>query len=151
MYYRHGHTPVACGWRLRPSTTIVTCKYCNTEIADKALICYRCGHATTEPRVTPPSAGSLFEGRRRSRGPIIAAVIAVIVLILVVWFLLGGETVPFSGAQLAGEPASIIAYRGDVCVFADDDVGVSVYAALERAQSACAFARGQVDVPWMML
>jgi uncharacterized membrane protein YvbJ len=31
------------------------CKYCGTEIAEKALICYRCGHATTEPRIKPPA------------------------------------------------------------------------------------------------
>src|SRR4051794_2353264 len=42
------------------------CKYCGTEIADKALICYRCGNATTEPRFKPPSEGSLFEKPRRS-------------------------------------------------------------------------------------
>lgn len=32
------------------------CKHCGTEIADRALICYRCGHATTEPRIAPPPA-----------------------------------------------------------------------------------------------
>src|SRR3970040_374148 len=54
----------------RPETgdcPVVTCKYCQTEIADKAIICYRCGRSTTEPRVAPPSQGSLFEARRRSR------------------------------------------------------------------------------------
>jgi hypothetical protein len=45
------------------------CKYCQTEIADKALICYRCGRSTTEPRIAPPPTGSLFERRRRSRWP----------------------------------------------------------------------------------
>lgn len=30
------------------------CRFCDTEIADKALICYRCGRATTDARVTPP-------------------------------------------------------------------------------------------------
>ena len=25
------------------------CRNCGTEIADKAIICYRCGHATTDP------------------------------------------------------------------------------------------------------
>jgi hypothetical protein len=34
------------------------CKHCGTEIADKAIICYRCGAGTTDPvrqaaRVTP--------------------------------------------------------------------------------------------------
>jgi hypothetical protein len=51
----------------------VTCKHCQTEIADKALICYRCGRATTEPRVTPPPTGSVFEGRQGSRMPLVVA------------------------------------------------------------------------------
>jgi hypothetical protein len=63
------------------------CKHCQTEIADKALICYRCGRSTTEPRITPPAGGSLFEHRRRSRLPMIAVVVAVIaIVILLAWF-----------------------------------------------------------------
>lgn len=31
------------------------CKNCGTEIADKALICYRCGVATTAPLRKPPA------------------------------------------------------------------------------------------------
>ena len=27
----------------------MTCRQCGTEIADKAIICYRCGAATTDP------------------------------------------------------------------------------------------------------
>lgn len=27
----------------------MVCKHCGTEIADKAIVCYRCGTATTEP------------------------------------------------------------------------------------------------------
>jgi hypothetical protein len=67
----------------------VTCKYCQTEIADRALICYRCGRSTTEPRVAPPSSGSLFEGGRRSYWPAIGAVILAIVMALASWFFLG--------------------------------------------------------------
>lgn len=58
------------------------CRHCGTEIADKALICYRCGNATTEPRVKPPAEGSLFERPRRSRLPIVALVIAILALLL---------------------------------------------------------------------
>jgi hypothetical protein len=32
------------------------CKSCGTEIAANALICYKCGTATAEPRIQPPSA-----------------------------------------------------------------------------------------------
>ena len=65
------------------------CRHCGTEIADKALICYRCGHATTEPRVKPPESASLFDPPRRSRTPIVVIVILVILAVLAVW-VLGG-------------------------------------------------------------
>ena len=67
----------------------MTCKHCGTVIADKALICYRCGNATTEPRVKPPSEGSLFERPRRSRGPIVAIVIIILTMLalLAAWIL----------------------------------------------------------------
>jgi hypothetical protein len=64
----------------------MTCKHCGTEIADKALICYRCGNATTEPRIKPPAAESLFEGRRRSRVPMVTFVIVVLLALLAAWF-----------------------------------------------------------------
>jgi hypothetical protein len=49
------------------------CRNCGTEIADKALICYRCGEATTTPRVQPPAV-------RSGRGPL-PLVIAMLLLI----------------------------------------------------------------------
>ena len=65
----------------------MTCKQCGTEIADKALICFRCGAATTEPRVTPPAAGSLFDKPKRSRLPLVAIVVALIVALAVAYAL----------------------------------------------------------------
>lgn len=54
------------------------CKKCGTEIADKALICYRCGTATSEPRITPPaSMRSAAPGRS-----IVPAVVLLVVLLL---------------------------------------------------------------------
>ena len=32
------------------------CRSCGTEIADNALICYRCGTATEEPKIKPAAA-----------------------------------------------------------------------------------------------
>ncbi len=59
------------------------CRHCGTEIADKALICYRCGTATTEAKhkpYTPPA---------RSRvSPIVWFVIGAALLVLLAWFLL---------------------------------------------------------------
>ena len=61
------------------------CAHCGTEIADKALICYRCGNATTEPRVKPPERGSLFERPRRSRLPLVLVVILIVLAVLAAW------------------------------------------------------------------
>jgi len=66
------------------------CKHCGTEIADKALICYRCGNATTEPRIKPPAEGPLFERPRRSRLPVVIIVLIVLALLLLAWFELYG-------------------------------------------------------------
>jgi len=41
----------------------MNCRSCGTEIADNALICYRCGTATAEARIPPPAARG---GRRVS-------------------------------------------------------------------------------------
>ena len=62
------------------------CKYCGTEIADKALICYKCGNATTEPRIKPPAEGPLFERPRRSRLPVVIIVLIVVALVLLALF-----------------------------------------------------------------
>jgi hypothetical protein len=63
------------------------CTHCGTEIADKALICYRCGNATTEPRVKPPSQGPLFERPRRSRMPVVVIVVLILLAFLIAWAL----------------------------------------------------------------
>lgn len=86
------------------------CKYCQTEIADKALICYRCGRSTTEPRIAPPSGGSLFEHRRRSRRPMIAVVlILIIAAIFLAWFLWpGAQRVGHLRFGIPGDSTSII-------------------------------------------
>ena len=63
------------------------CTHCGTEIADKALICYRCGNATTAPRIKPPDEGSLFERPRRSRVPLVAIVILIVLALVASWAL----------------------------------------------------------------
>jgi hypothetical protein len=63
----------------------MTCRHCGTEIAAKALICYRCGKATTDPRVKPPTEQSVFAGRRRF--PWLAVGVAVAVALAVAWWL----------------------------------------------------------------
>jgi hypothetical protein len=56
------------------------CRHCGTEIADKAIVCYRCGTGTTEPLRKPAEI-------RRRRSPAILAILFVIVLILVLYLL----------------------------------------------------------------
>jgi hypothetical protein len=64
------------------------CRYCGTEIADKALICYKCGNATTEPRIKPPDEGPILgRPRRRRRLPYVVIVIILILALLAAWFL----------------------------------------------------------------
>jgi hypothetical protein len=54
------------------------CKHCGTEIADKAIVCYRCGVGTTEPvrqpaRLTP------------RRSPLLGLVIIVVLVLLALY------------------------------------------------------------------
>jgi hypothetical protein len=56
----------------------MTCRNCGTEIADKALICYRCGEATTTPRVAPPAAP-------RERGPLPVVIAMLLLIAAAVW------------------------------------------------------------------
>jgi hypothetical protein len=55
----------------------VICRNCGTEIADKALICYRCGTATTEARFKPAAP------KRRSSLPLTVSVLVLAMLLMV--------------------------------------------------------------------
>jgi len=59
------------------------CRKCGTEIADKALICYRCGTATTEPLYKPAVV------RQRRSPPLLWIVLLVAILVLVALYLRG--------------------------------------------------------------
>ena len=65
------------------------CKHCGTEIAGKALICYRCGNATSEPRIKPPADGPIFAQRRRSPLPMVVIVILILLALVAAWYLSG--------------------------------------------------------------
>ena len=51
------------------------CRSCHAEIADKALICYKCGTATTEAKYQPAAV------RSSSRSGLIATVVALALLV----------------------------------------------------------------------
>ena len=51
------------------------CRSCGTEIAANALICYKCGAATTEPRIQPPAARPRRGGRWIGAGILLAGLL----------------------------------------------------------------------------
>ena len=57
----------------------MVCRHCGTEIADKAIICYRCGAGTTDPVRQPARV-------TRRRSPILSLV-AVALLLLAALYL----------------------------------------------------------------
>jgi len=59
------------------------CRNCGTEIADKALICYRCGTATTEPKFKPPAE----RPRRSGSASLVASVLALALLVVFALYL----------------------------------------------------------------
>jgi hypothetical protein len=75
------------------------CRNCGTEIADKALICYRCGTATTEPRLRPPAG--------RPRRSMLPAVLALLVLVLAALFM--GQTVHGEAPRLVSYTIAALA------------------------------------------
>ena len=58
------------------------CRSCGTEIAANALICYRCGTATTEARLAPPPPSSMPSRRALFRLLVLLAIGAVIVRVV---------------------------------------------------------------------
>jgi zinc-ribbon domain len=58
------------------------CRECGTEIAEKALICFRCGASVEEPLTKP------YVAKKRKRPLVVYAVFALIVLIALVMMLL---------------------------------------------------------------
>ena len=52
----------------------MVCKHCGTEIADKAIICYRCGAGTTDPVRQPARV-------TRRRSPILSLVAVALLLL----------------------------------------------------------------------
>ena len=67
------------------------CRNCGAEIADKALICYKCGTATTEAKYQPAALPT-----RSSRSGVVATVIALVLLVIAALYL---ERHATSGSQ----------------------------------------------------
>jgi hypothetical protein len=66
----------------------MTCRSCGATIADKAIVCYRCGTATADPASLEPRA--VVPARRRSR--LLTVVVAAVAALaaLTAWLVLSG-------------------------------------------------------------
>jgi hypothetical protein len=53
------------------------CRQCGTEIADKAIVCYRCGTATTEAKFKAPPARTTWSSIN-----LVSSVLAIVLLAL---------------------------------------------------------------------
>ena len=73
---------------------LVICRKCGTEIAAKALICYRCGTATTEPLFKPAAP-------KRTSASLIASLLALILLVSVAAYM---------GRTAAGETPRLLSW-----------------------------------------
>lgn len=73
----------------------MTCRNCGAEIADKALICYRCGSATTEAKYKPAAV----RAKSSKRGPMLTIIVLVIALLLLLaYFYFRGASMPAAQA-----------------------------------------------------
>ena len=84
------------------------CRNCGTEIADKAIVCYRCGVSTTEPLRKPAALQN-----RGSGLPLVAALLPLLLSLALV-----------AGAGASGHPkeldiaAAVLAAGGVVMLIA---------------------------------
>ena len=60
----------------------MVCRHCGTEIADKAIVCYRCGAGTTQPVRKPAEI-------RPKRSPLwtVVLIIVLVLVILLLWYI----------------------------------------------------------------
>ena len=84
--YHGPRAPSGPAFQLAPATQM-QCRQCGIEIADKALICYRCGTATTEAKYQPVP---LRRKRASSSRTLIVTVLVIVVLALLGLYLLAG-------------------------------------------------------------
>ena len=86
------------------------CRQCGTEIADKAIVCYRCGAATTDPvrRAVPV---------KPRRSPLLSFVAAAILVLLALYMGYASQTAADPGrwqtvaGALAGAAVLVIVLR----------------------------------------
>jgi hypothetical protein len=77
------------------------CRQCGTEIADKALICFRCGTATTEAKYKP----AVVAGGRRGPAPLL---VLIVLLLLVLAGLYVSQTAATESVRLVGWAVAVV-------------------------------------------
>lgn len=85
----------------------MVCRTCGTEVADKALICYRCGAATSDPvrQPAPPRPSS------RSTPLALAALLVLVVAALFLGQTSTGEVPPAVSYTIASLAAVVLVWR----------------------------------------
>ena len=84
------------------------CKNCSTEIAGEALICYRCGTATSEP------ARQLVELDRTAPRRLVSLLLGLAFILVVGFFMTqmrGGEAPPALVWAMLGVAGALLAWR----------------------------------------
>ena len=87
----------------------MTCRRCGTEIADNALICYRCGEATVEPKYKPPAAQRRFS--RRGSLSVLVVLVLVVSVALYVSRVVTSDAWQAAGWALAGLATVVLVAR----------------------------------------
>jgi hypothetical protein len=86
------------------------CRQCGTEIADKAIVCYRCGTATTEAKFKAPPARKPWSSIN-----LVSSVLAVVLLALAALYMQRFVTVGTPSTLrwlMVGLAVAIVALRG---------------------------------------
>ena len=78
------------------------CRACGTEIADKAIVCFRCGAATTDPVRRPVPVGW-------GRNPLISLAIAAVLVLLGLYLGQASRTAAEAGWLQMGAGALVLA------------------------------------------
>lgn len=85
------------------------CRQCGTEIADKAIVCYRCGTATTEAKLKAPAAP-----KPRSSINLVSSVLTLVLLVFCALYMQRFVTVGAPNALrwvIVVLAAAIVAFR----------------------------------------
>src|SRR5258708_3363152 len=96
------------------------CRQCGTEIAEKALICYRCGTATTEARFKPAA----INGRRSPLRIVLIVALVLTLLVIAAFFLIHSHLRSPESRASFGAAGSTFASRtterrGPICELCD--------------------------------